>query len=530
MSTDSSHSAPLPQPVAAATVLVVDDEPLIRWSVRARLEEDGLNVLEAADGKAALLAMAESPDCILLDMRLPDCLGLDLLETARRELPDTPVLMMTVERAVELAVEAMRRGAAHYLSKPLNLDELAIQVARNLQSVRLQREVAQFRRSASAPYDFAQILGRSQAMEQVRRLLERIASTPSGTVLITGESGTGKDLSAKAIHYHSARAGRPFMNITCSAIQDTLLESELFGHERGAFTDAKRARRGLFEEAAGGTVFLDEIGETSANFQAKLLRFLEDKTFKRVGGSVDVKVDVRIIAATNRDLEAEVRAGRFREDLYYRLRVLPIELPPLRARGDDVALLATAYVRRFAEELRRPLPQIEPEALLALCSYPWPGNIRELRNVVERAVLLGGPSVLRRSDFLVPDVRPTEQAAATHDALRLGVPQTTLAFAPPSTLLAPVPPPASVPQAAIAARSTPTATAGDDGSPPDAVGITYRLPAGGVRLENVERDLVRQAMTRTAGNQSAAARLLGLSRDQLRYRLDKFDLHRVGQP
>ena len=512
MHIDSSEAAAPPQPVVADTVLVVDDEPLIRWSVRARLEEDGLRVLEAGDGKAAVLAMAEAPDCILLDMRLPDAHGLDLLETARRELPDTPVLMMTGERAVELAVEAMRRGAAHYLSKPLNLDELAIQVAKHLQSLRLQREVNQLRRSASAPYEFVQILGCSPAMEQVRRLLERIASTPSGTVLITGESGTGKDLSAKAIHYQSGRARRPFMNITCSAIQDTLLESELFGHERGAFTDAKRARRGLFEEADGGTVFLDEIGETSANFQAKLLRFLEDKSFKRVGGSVDVKVDVRIIAATNRDLAAEVRSGRFREDLYYRLRVLPLELPPLRARGDDVALLATAYVRRFAEELRRPPLQIEPLALQALCRYTWPGNIRELRNVVERAVLLGGPEMLRRADFLVPDVGPPGPNATT--------------TAPPLPIVLPlVPAPAPhaappAPDAAIVAG--PAGSAGDD--------AVFALPAGGVRLEDVERDLVRQAMARTAGNQSAAARLLGLTRDQLRYRLAKFDLWRLEQP
>ncbi|MCB9739262.1 MAG: sigma-54-dependent Fis family transcriptional regulator [Deltaproteobacteria bacterium] len=445
-----------------SSILIVDDEELIRWSLRARLEDDGHHIRDAGTGAAARDALRELPDLVLLDMRLPDADGLDLLREIKQQAPTLPVVMMTGNRSVESAVQAMRDGALHYAVKPLNLDEIAVLVEKALATGALEREVRDHRAQASAPYAFDRIIGDSPAMQRVRTLLQRVARAPVGTVLITGESGTGKDLAAKAVHYNSPRAERPFMNITCSALQDTLLESELFGHERGAFTDAKKAKRGLFEAADGGTVFLDEIGETSPAMQAKLLRFLEEQTFKRVGGLTDVRVDVRVIAATNRDLLAEVAGGGFREDLYYRLRVLPVELPPLRERGDDVASMAAWYVARYCDELHRPVPNITEAGMAALCAHSWPGNVRELRNLVERAVLLGDGGPLDVDDFFGFERQR-----------------------------------------------------GGDADP-------FRLPPEGIVLEDLERDLVRQALQRARGNQSAAARLLGISRDQLRYRVEKF--------
>jgi transcriptional regulator with PAS, ATPase and Fis domain len=306
-------------------------------------------------------------------------------------------------------------------------------------------------------------------MRKAKDLLRRIAESPASTVLLTGESGTGKDLAAKAVHYGSARAPGPFVNVTCSAIPETLLESELFGHERGAFTDAKNLKQGLLEQADGGSVFLDEIGEMSLLLQAKLLRFLEEKAFRRVGGSADIRVDVRVIAATNRNLEEAVRAGRFREDLYYRLRVLPIALPPLRERTGDVPLLAARFVEGFNREFGKKVRGLAPDARAALEAYPWPGNVRELRNVLERAVLLAEHDLLRAEDVSI--------------------------LAPPAALAA-----------------------------------GFELPAGGVALEELEKDLVIQALRRSAGNQTRAGRLLGLNRDQIRYRIEKFGLERDPQP
>ena len=448
-----------------ATILIVDDERLIRWSLAERLGEEGHRVLEAGDGATAR-QLASDADLILLDWRLPDVDGLELLKGFRRDGVEAPVLMMTGHATIERAVLAMKEGAWHYATKPLDLDEIAILVERALETSRLRRQVEVIRARESAPYSFDRIIGESPAMHEAKSLLAKIAATPASTILLTGESGTGKDLAAKAIHYHSARAENPYMNITCSAIQDTLLESELFGHERGAFTDAKRQKRGLLQVADGGTVFLDEIGETTPGVQAKLLRFLEDKTFRRVGGERDISVDVRIIAATNRDLAGEVTAGRFREDLYWRLRVLPIELPPLRARTGDVPLLVQFYLEEFARTLRKPVKGITNAAENALNAYRWRGNVRELKNAVERAVLLANGPLLDVRDFLLP-----------------------------------------------------RATTGDE-----TLAATVVLPDGGCRLVDVERSLVVQALARTADNRSRAARMLGLTRDQIRYRIEKFGL------
>ena len=449
------------------TILVVDDEQLIRWSLNSRLSEEGYRVLEAETGAEALKRVREGVDLVLLDFRLPDSDGLAVLKQIKEIDPDTLVILLTGHGSVDTAVEAMKHGAYHFASKPFNLDEIVILVEKALETTTLRREVRSLRATQSQPYSLDRIVGDSDAVVSMRALLKKIASGPGSTVLLTGESGTGKDLAAKVIHYASARANRPFMNITCSALPESLLESELFGHERGAFTGADRQKRGLLETADGGTVFLDEIGEMVPLLQAKLLRFLEEKSFKRVGGSVDLKVDVRVVAATNRNLEDEVRHGRFREDLYYRLNVVPIVLPPLRKRAGDIPALVNFYLDAYNTEFRKHIKRVAPAAMERLKTYGWPGNIRELRNAVERAMLLV------EGDELTLDQFPIAGGA-------------------------------------MSARLT-------DG---------VELPAAGIDIEQLERSLVVQALERSGWNQTRAATLLGLNRDQIRYRIEKFKLER----
>src|ERR671912_728023 len=338
--------------MSKSTILVVDDEALIRWSLTERLKTEGYEVREAETGGAALNALAEGVDLVLLDYKLPDTDGVTVLRKIKEFDQDILVILLTAYASVDTAVEAMKLGAYHFANKPFNLDEIAATVERALETTRLRREVRQFRTNAARPYNLHSIVGSSTAITALRHLVARVATSPASTVLLTGESGTGKDLIAKVIHYTSDRAARPFMNITCSALPEQLLESELFGHERGAFTDARLQKKGLLEAADGGTVFLDEIGEMTPGLQAKLLRFLEEKTFKRVGGLQDIRVDVRVIAATNRQLEEEVKAGKFREDLFYRLQVMPVVLPPLRERRGDVIRLASYYIDRYNREFR----------------------------------------------------------------------------------------------------------------------------------------------------------------------------------
>jgi DNA-binding NtrC family response regulator len=449
--------------MTSAAILIVDDEDLIRWSLRERLKTDGYQIREAADGKAALERFHEGVDLVLLDYRLPDTDGLTLLREMKRIDPEILVILLTSFVSVETAVDAMTLGAFHFANKPFNLDEIAGIVARALETTRLRREVKQLRANEARPYSLRAIVGESETMEALRQMVTKVAASPASTVLLTGESGTGKDLVAKTIHYSSARAARPFMNITCSALPEQLLESELFGHERGAFTDARLQKRGLLESADGGTVFLDEIGEMVPALQAKLLRFLEEKSFKRVGGAGDIHVDVRVIAATNRNLEEQVAKGGFRSDLYYRLDVLPIRLPALREHPGDVPALVSFFVDAFNTEFKKRISGVAPAAMTLLTNYGWPGNVRELRNVVERAMLLAEGTRLETHDF---------------GALKVGA-------------------------------------AGAD---------PFDLPAGGVDLEELERSLVVQALRRSGGNQTKAAALLGLNRDQIRYRIEKFGL------
>ena len=449
--------------MANATVLVVDDEALIRWSLTERLKSDGYQVLEADSGAAALERIADGVDLVLLDYKLPDMDGVSVLRKIKQFDQDILVILLTAYATVETAVEAMKLGAYHFANKPFNLDEVSATVERALETTRLRREVRQFRSDAARPYNLQSLVGSSPSITALRHLVARVATSPASTVLLTGESGTGKDLVAKIIHYASERSARPFMNITCSALPEHLLESELFGHERGAFTDARLQKRGLLETADGGTVFLDEIGEMVPALQAKLLRFLEEKAFKRVGGAHDIKVDVRIVAATNRDLDAEVAKGKFRSDLFYRLNVLPIAMPPLRTHTEDIPLLVEYFIDTFNTEFRKSVLGASASAYTALQRYGWPGNVRELRNVVERAMLLSDADRLEARDF-----------AALSNGQR----------------------------------------SSDD----------FELPANGIDLESLERSLVIQALRRSAGNQTRAASLLGLNRDQIRYRIEKFGI------
>jgi len=449
----------------APTVLVVDDEQLIRWSLATRLSEEGYRVVEAESAAAALDRAREGVDLVLLDYRLPDGDGLAVLKKIKEHDPDILVILLTAHVSVELAVEAMKQGAYHYANKPFNIDEIVLLVEKALETTRLRREVRALRATQAQPYSPDRIVGESAAMVAIRALLQKVAASPASTVLLTGESGTGKDLAAKVIHYASDRANKPFMNITSSALPEQLIESELFGHERGSFTGADRQKRGLLESADGGTVFLDEIGEMPPGLQAKVLRFLEDKAFKRVGGTVDIKVDVRVIAATNRKLEDEVRQGKFREDLYYRLNVLPIAMPPLRTRAGDLPLLVNYYIDTFNREFKKRVRGIAPDAMARLATYGWPGNVRELRNAIERAMLLTEEPVLGIDQF----------------PLGGGLGRITEGF---------------------------------------------ELPGSGVDLEQLERSLVVQALERSGWNQTKAATFLGLNRDQIRYRVEKFKLER----
>ncbi len=450
-------------------ILIIDDEPFIRENVRRVLGDTGYQVFEAAtSAEAQSLVAQEELDLALLDLNLGAESGIDLLKEMKQIDPDLLVIIITGYGTVETAVAALKLGAFHYMKKPFKADALRIIVKLALQTSSLQREVRAIRRSTP---DFS-LIGNSQELSDVVQHVSEVAQHPDATVLITGESGTGKELVAKGVHQYSARRTAPFVTINCASLPLNLLESELFGHEKGAFTDARNRKPGLFEEANNGTVFLDEIGEMDLAMQAKLLRVLESRNFRRVGGLRDIEVNIRIIAATNRNLKESIREGTFREDLYYRLSVFPIHIPPLRERKSDIPLIAAYYLDKYSRVMSRGFEGIDPAAARLLENHPWPGNVRELKNVIEKICIMHcGP-------HLRPDYLPSEITGGT---------------------------------------TLPADTAGIDA-----------LLAADLGLEdavtNFERQLVQKALKRCEGNVLQAAALLKIPRGTLRYKLEKLGL------
>jgi DNA-binding NtrC family response regulator len=450
-----------------ALVLLVEDERLLRWALTRQLERAGHEVHAAPDlATAAEHVASHQPGVVLLDLGLPDGHGLDFFEANRERMSESKVIVMTALSEVEEAVRAMKLGAVEFLTKPVNEADLVALVDRSLAERRDEMEAQAARRTRERRLA-KQVVGESPAFRRLQEIVEQVAESEVGSILIQGESGSGKNVLARQVHHLSPRRERPLIEVSCATIPETLLESELFGHEKGAFTDAKALKRGVFELAEGGTVVLDEIGELRLDLQAKLLHFLEERRFRRVGGTREIQVDVRVVGLTNRDLSAMVRDGRFRADLFYRLNVFPIAALPLRERPEDILPLARHFLRNIRPKLGERFTGFEPAAERLLTSYPWPGNVRELRNVVERALVLErGPAVGVRSLMLDGSAGPEEARGAGPDVLGPGI----------------------------------------------------------ATLETVERELIGRAMKATADNTTRAAELLGLTRDQLRYRLKKFGM------
>ncbi len=450
------------------TILVVDDEKTIRWSLKEALQNEH-EVLEAASGAEGLKMFKErSADLVLIDLRLPDESGIDILKAIKEYDPSALVIIMTAYGEVETAVEAMKSGAYDFVLKPFALEKLRVTIRNALETRNLRDEVAYLKRS-TVRGDFKDFIGRSPAMMEIFEKLKKIGKSKANTILITGESGVGKELVARTIHTCSHSEFRPFMEINCASVPETLLESELFGYEKGAFTDAKSRKKGLVELAEGGTLFLDEIGEMGITLQSRLLRVIENKTFRRVGGVQDLRVNTRIVAATNRDLDAEIEVKHFRKDLYFRLKVIPIHVPPLRERRPDIPALVSHFVDRFNKELGKHVKPVSREVIEVLVRYDWPGNVRELKNIIERAMLLDA------EDEILLQHLPTE----VHKAQLGSVPADKTAHLLPSF-----------------------------------------FP---MTLREIERIQIERTLEETGGNKSKAAGILGISRQTLREKLKSFD-------
>jgi two-component system response regulator AtoC len=459
--------------MARETILIVDDEKLIRWSLRQKLESWNYHVVEAGDQSEAWAKFQfETPDLVTLDIKLPDGSGIDLLKKIKESHGSLPVVMITAFGVVDAAVQALKLGAYDFIEKPINFEKLENVVRNALEATRLRGQVAQTFESNKSRFGLCNIVGKSRAIVDVLNLIKRLAQSGASTLLVQGESGTGKDLVSRALHYESSRRDKPFFALNCAAIPETLIETELFGHEKGAFTDAKSMKKGVFEMADGGTVFLDEISEMHLNMQSKFLRVLEDQSFRRVGGVKDLSVDVQVVASTNRNLEVAVTESKFREDLFYRLSVIPILIPPLRERKEDIPLLVEHFIRHYNVRFRKNIKGVTPDGMKLLMNYAWPGNVRELKNAIERAMILEDQGVIE-------------------------VAQLPIRISDPG-----------------AVQPLPFLT----GNP------LVRLPKEGAGLEQIEKQLLRQALELANGNKTKAAKLLRISRDTLRYKVKKHEL------
>ncbi len=481
------------------SVLVVDDEKGIRFAFAKALETDGFVVQEAETGTHALqIAKDNQIDVILLDMKLPDMTGIEVLKELKNASIDTPVIMMTAFGDIELAVEAMRLGADNFRTKPFNVMEMKECIKKALENKTNKLQLETYREAEKQRFFIQSIIGKSSAINHINQLIKKIAISASTTVLIQGSSGTGKELVARAIHFNSERDKNPFIEVNCTAIPESLLESELFGHEKGSFTDAKKEHKGIFEQANGGTLFLDEIGDMPLPMQAKLLRVLQEKRFKRVGGSRNISVDVRVIASTNVDLEKAVKEGSFREDLFYRLNVIPITLPDLNKRADDSFIIATYYLKIFSKEFKKEFKGFTKEAEKKIKEYSWPGNIRELKNVIERSVLLDNGEYInsKQLNFGAMD----ELSLPFEDIVDEADPQEEI-------------------------------------SDPDMIQQIVKpsneellsLDINSLKLEDVEKALINKALAENNWNRNIVSKIVGINRTTLYSKIKKYDLEKEGE-